>query len=709
MQKMYKSARIAVIFIGIAFVLMIYVSALYNIQVFQPRQFADADIQKRIVTRNSTIAAARGNIYDRNGVLLASGRPSHDIRLDWEALRGMPETNDVVLELVYAALDEGIAYNDTFPVTRGAPFEFLSSMTNSQRSRLDAYFEFHGIDEDIEVYELLAWFRNHYRIDFTIGILDARLIIGVRYELEVRAIVGTIMPYVFAADVSTDFVSYLADRNLMGVYTETSYVREYHTNHAPHVLGYIGLMTAEEYEIYRERGYPMTAMVGKVGAELAFEEYLHGSEGRRVTLLNEDGTVLRDEVEVYPEPGDHVYLTLDLDLQIAAENALRTTIEGINNERRAEYDPTDEEAVLEFITGGAVVVSDVNTGEVLACVSYPTFNLTTLSQDWAYLNTDPDYPMLNRATSGRYSPGSTFKMVTALAGLRHVPHLGQYLGIEDEGLFDKYEDVGFTAGCWIWRDSYGGSTHGTVDMRMALECSCNYYFLQVADWLYMEGQSTDEAAAMIDEASLAFGLGMATGVELPESVGLLANRSVAEATRPEDPGWYVADVLLSGFGQGVHRFTPLQLANYAATIGNGGTLYSMSFLNRVVSSDFSETLLEKEVEIISEIEDKQNLVPIQEGMRTVVTGSHGTARREFQYYNQPVAAKTGTVQNEISLTNDGVFVCYAPADNPQIAISVVVEKGESGAGVMVIARLIMDRYFVTESSFLAVPYGSMIP
>jgi len=711
MQKMYAPARIAAIFIIIALLLTIYVSALYNVQVYQPRQYDEENIHRRIVTRDSTIAAARGNIYDRNGVLLASGRPSHNVRLDWAALRGMSETNDVVLEVIYAAMDVGISYVDTFPVTRGAPFEYLSSMTATQRNRLDAYFEYHGIDPEIDVSSLLAWMREHYKIDFSVGILDARLIIGVRYELEIRMVVGTITPYVFASDVSTEFVTYLAERNLLGVYSEASYVREYHTNHAPHVLGYIGLMTAEELEYYRELGYPMTAMVGKVGVEYAFEEYLHGSEGQRRILLNEEGTVLRDEVRKVPEAGQHIYLTLDLNLQIAAENALRTTIEAINVKRREEFDPEDPEEDLEIIPGGAVVVTNVNTGEILASVSYPSYNLSTLSNDWAFLNTDPSYPMLNRATQGRYSPGSTFKMVTALAGLRNIPWYNQNYGIEDLGRYTRYEDGGFTASCWLYREAWGAS-HGILDLATALECSCNYYFIQVADWL--AGSNAAEAAEMLDEASLDLGLGRATGIELPESVGRLANPEVkaevmANNPIPSERLWYNADVLLSGFGQGVHRFTPIQLANYVATIGNGGTLYSMSFLRRIVSADFSETVFEQTVEVLSQIEDTEHIEMLQAGMESVVTGRRGTARGQFGNYSISVAAKTGTVQSETASMNDGVFVCYAPADNPEIAISVVVEKGGSGGELAIIARMIFDRYFVTESSFLAVPYGQMIP
>ena len=707
MQKMYTPARIAFIFIILSVVLTIYVSALYRIQLYMPRTLNDERANRKITTRTSIIPAARGNIYDRNGVLLASGRPSYNIKLDWKALRGTREANDVIMELVYAAMDEGITYNDTFPVTRGAPFEYLSGMTPVQRSRLDAYFEYHSIDPEITVSDLLAWMHGHYKIDYTVGILDARLIIGVRYELEIRAIVGSITPYIFASDVSTDFISYVEERGLSGVYIESTYIREYHTVHAPHILGYIGAMTAEEYEIYKELGYPMDALVGKVGAEFAFEEYLHGEEGEQTITVDEDGTILGVEITREPLPGEHITLTLDLSLQIAAEHALRSQIEKINLEREAMV-PKDEEEKIELIPAGAVVVTNANTGEILAAASFPTFNLTTLADEWATLNTDPAFPMLNRATHGRYTPGSTFKMVTALAALRHIPRIDRYYPITDTGLFDKYKDVGFAASCPIFQESRVG--HGTLDIVQALERSCNFFFLQVSDW-FPEGPQN--GALLLAETAQDLGLGRTTGLEITENAGRLAIPAVKEIEyergQVDTPLWVTGDTLQAGFGQGLSRFTPVQLANYAATIGNGGTLYSLSILRRVTSSDFTEIIYAHQPEELNRIKETEYIEILQEGMRAVASGNYGTARKTFSDYPIPVAAKTGTVQVEGAKANDGVFVCYAPADDPEIAISIVVEKGGSGSAIMDIAKMIFDHYFVKESTFYAIPYGELIP
>jgi len=600
-------------------------------------------------------------------------------------------------------MDEKIVYADTFPVTHGAPFEYLRDMSNVQRSRLDAYLEYHDLDPDISVSNLLAWLRNHYKIDYTVGILDARLIIGVRYELEIRAIVGTISPYVFATDVGTGFVSYLEERKLTGVYTERNFVREYHTNHAPHLIGYVGAMTAEEYEMYKELGYPMDAIVGKVGAEYAFEELMHGSPGAQITRLLEDGTIVSVEVTQEPKPGQHIFLTIDLDLQIVTENALRTKIEEINLSRDTENLTRDEEEQEDLIPAGAVVVTNVNTGEILASASFPTFELSELSQNWSIINADQDNPMLNRATHGRYSPGSTFKMVTALAALRHIDTVTPNLYINDGGRYDARIHQGFSASCWIYGQR--GVTHGEVNLVQAIECSCNYYFLQVSDW-FPEGSIN--GAHLLAETALEFGLGRLTGIEIREFAGRLATPEVKQELYEEgdpDRGWKVADTLMAGFGQGLNRFTPVQLANYAATIANGGTLRSMTILSRVQTNDFTREHSRHTPEVISRIEDTYYLDLIREGMRNVAIGNRGTARDVFQNYHTPVSAKTGTVQVEGAGVNDGVFVCYAPSENPEIAIAIVVEKGGSGSAIMDIARIIFDHYFVSVDTFLTAPYG----
>jgi len=701
MQKIYTPARIVIIFIFIAILMTIFVSALYRIQVHETSRYGDhGATQQRIFTRRSTITAARGNIYDRHGVLLASGRPSYNIKLDWNVIRRNPAANEAILELIYATIDEGMTHNDTFPVTRRAPFEFVPMAENSpQRRRLEQYFDFFNIDPNIDVSDFLSWMRDHYGIDYTVGILDARLIMGVRYELEVRAIVRTMPSYIFATDVSTDFISYLNERSLLGVFTESTYVREYHTMHAPHMIGYVGAMTEAEFEHFRELGYPMDAIVGKIGAELAFEELLQGRNGQETIITTADGTVLSHEITIAPQPGHHVYLTLDLDLQRAVEQALQARIVEINLERIRDD--------LDTIPAGAVVVVNVNTGEVLAAASFPTFNLLTLAEDWADLQADPASPMLNRVTHGRYAPGSTFKMVTALAGFRHEVILNRYHPINCTGVFRLWQapdGTGFAPRCWVHRDGVG--MHGPLEFVPALEVSCNFYFLHIAHFL---PEHQRDGGYILAGVAQEFGLGVPTGIELREGTGFLASPSTVEEVL--DRVWRPADTLLAGFGQGHNRFTPLQLANYTATIANGGTLNSLTFLNRVYSAEF-DLIRTHETEVISVIPETEIIGIIQDGMIAASRGRRGTAGAAFGPDVLPdlvVASKTGTVQVAEQAFNDGMFVAYAPARNPEIAIAVAVEKGGSGSEVMCIARAIFDHYFTQETSFLVRPYGEMVP
>jgi len=443
-----------------------------------------------------------------------------------------------------------------------------------------------------------------------------------------------------------------------------SYIREYHTEHAPHILGYIGDTAAKE------------------GAELAFEEFLRSVDGEQITRISEDGTVSGVDVVSEPISGQHVYLTIDIDLQKVAEEALSTQIEMINLSR--EEDGGNEAG---FISGGAVVVTNVNTGEILAAASYPTFSLTSLDEEREFLHTDPAKPMFNRATQGIYSPGSTFNMVTALTGFRFMPRLTRDFTIDDTGTFDRYENVGFVVNCWFY-DVFGVG-HGPVDIVQALECSCDFYFVQVADWL--PGGSRVGAYLMADAAQ-EFGLGIATGIEIPENTGRLATPETREKIHG-DSAWYVADVLITGYGQGYSRFTPVQLANYAATIANGGRLYSMSLLHSIRSADFYEELFTHEPEILNEIEETDIIDIIQEGMIAVSRGDRGTARSIFGDYPITVASKTGIIQVYGRALNDSVFVAYAPAGNPEIAISVVLEKGDTSSGVLDISRIIFDHYF----------------
>ena len=696
MQKMYKPARIGLIFVILAVSLSIYVSALYGMQIYTAGP-AEADLYPlKTMQREIALPAARGNIYDRNGVLLASGKPVYNIVINWDEWNTIPynERSLVIRELVFTAMDEGIKYNDSFPITRGAPFTYISNMTGEQRRRLNEYIKFFNLDPDISASDLLAKMRSNYKIDFTTRTTEARLIIGVRYEIEIRAIMTNLSAYTFANDVSTDFISILEERRLPAVNIESNYIREYHTSNAAHILGYIGSIPREQREKYKELGYPMDAIVGLVGAEYAFEDILRGINGSQIVRTDQNGAVMQITPVKDPIPGEHVYLTLDMGLQVASEDALRSHIESGNIER-------EEDAAK--ITGGAVVVLDVQTGELLAAASFPTFNRFTLAQDYTAHATNPNWPMFNRALQGQYYPGSTFKMITGLTALRNGI-INRYSEIDDVGEFDKYKDTpggGFTVSCPIFQVSRVG--HGRLNIIGALTVSCNYFFSSVADWF--PGGSL-AGAELIAKTAQEFGLGRSTGIEIYENTGILGTPENKERLRGGEK-WYTADTIMIAFGQGMNEFSPLQLADYAATIANGGTLHSLTVLRRILSADMSEMVFTHEPVILNVFESPEFIEIIQEGMLSV--SRRGTAKSVFGDYPINVASKTGTVEIEEQEKNNGVFVCYAPAENPQIAISIVIEKGGSGSAVMDIAKAIFDYYFGMQVTAFAVPFGELIP
>ena len=716
MQKLFKPVRLVIFFGILAAFITIFVSALYIFQLFDVAAAEPVGAPMRYTVRYEPLVAARGNIFDRNGVLLASGRPAYNVMICRDSFLLMEPTNmgrnNAILELVYFAMEHGVTINDTLPITTGAPFAFLSAPRGEHRRNLAAFLESRELDPDISAQDLLAYMRRRYNIDYTIGITDARLIAGIRYELELRVIAWHLGPYVFARDVGSDFVSLLEERGFPGVHVERGFIREYHTTYAAHLLGYIGPIPPHLMDrlVYDEDGprYDRNALIGMVGAEFAFEEYLRGINGRRRVVTARDGTVLEDIIITPPIPGNHIYLTIDINLQIATETALRTHIETRNLIREAEAEEADDDENLEDdrITGGAVTVTDVWTGEVLAAASFPTFDRSDLRYRFNDLLADPTTPLVHRAAQGRYIPGSTFKMVTAFAALRHET-INRYFAVYCAGIYYVIgdHDRTFTPRCHIF--PVIGRGHGMIGFMPAMAQSCNYFFLHLADRI--EGGDAAGARA-IAQAAYDLGLGRRTGIEIPEDFGVLATPEWLQET--QNAGWRRGYTVSVGFGQGENRFTPLQLANHSATIANGGTLHALTLLRRVRNFDMTEVFSREEPVVLNSLNetDREHIRAIQESMEAVTQRSYfGTAASLFNDHPIPVAAKTGTVQIEGQRINDAVFIAYAPAPEPEIAIAVVVEQGGSGAAIMDIARSVIDHHFRDGVSVLTAPFGELIP
>jgi penicillin-binding protein 2 len=436
----------------------------------------------------------------------------------------------------------------------------------------------------------------------------------------------------------------------------------------------------------------MDAQIGQSGFEAAFEEYLHGVDGLRRDTVDKNGAIISQEYYEGKEPkaGNNVETTIDINLQIIAEDALADIIDWLKNPEDSKTDK-NQEMVGRDVEGAAVVVMKVKTGEILACASYPTYNPQTYNEDYnEILEADFD-PLFNRAFHATYAPGSSYKMVTMYAAMEigggQIGRLFEYgETIETLGKYRRYEDQGFAPACLRW-NSQPGRTHGVIDAAKALEVSCNYFFYHLSDW-YLSG-------ATLDQAAKGFGLGEKTGIELDEAVGIRANAETkAQLYTGMLSSWGVGDKLNASIGQSENRFTPLQLCVYVATVANKGVRMKATFLNRVVASDYRTLVFENEPTVVSSLKmSNATYSTLVQGMKQVITGELGTARNTMTDLVVEVAAKTGTAETGRLGSDDGSFVCFAPVENPEIAIAVFGEKAAHGSTLGRVAKEIINYYF----------------
>lgn len=712
MKKLISNARLIGGAAVLVLLLVLYFSVLYKLQIVEGASYA-AESANSIVTQE-TVAASRGNILDRYGRLLVSSKSCYNIVIDTDELFDQEDANAVILEMIEIVESYGEKYTDELPITMQSPFAY-TEMDTIQQTRLDGYIanavanytstalatgiavenpdesedaDTYVVDEEVTAVELMAFFRTRYQIDNRYDNEQTRKIAGLRYELNSRYIVET-SDYIFVEDASLELITELKERDIPGIEVETSYVREYNTTGAAHILGYIGLMNSDEYNNkYSLLDYPYNAKVGKEGTELAFEEYLHGVDGQVAITKTAEGAVVNKVYTEEPQPGDNVYLTLDIVLQEAAERILASGIETMQAQREldnAHYTQTGQtDQIKQDITGGAIVVVDVDSGEPLAIASNPTFDLITLMDNYTEVASDEGKPLFNRALMGTYAPGSTFKPCTAIAVLSEGIATTETT-IVDEGIFLKYKDAGYAPQCWV----YGtGQTHGAVNVSQAIMVSCNYFFYTVGDFLGID---------KLSEYALQFGLGSSTGIELPEEVGVMSTQDYK--VQNIGTAWYAGDTVQAAIGQSYSLFTPLQLAEYVATIANGGDRHTASILKRVTSYDYSQTIYEREAEVLNTVESaEENYEAVQYGMYLCANGTEGSAYGTFYNYPIAVAAKTGSVQVGEGTTANATFICYAPYEDPEVAVAVVVEKGGSGANIAFIARQVLDAYFSIQDS-----------
>ena len=504
---------------------------------------------------------------------------------------------------------------------------------------------------------------------------DARAVAGVLYELYLRSTgVYQANEYVFAQEVDIDFISRVKEQSLPGVVIEATTVRQYHTPYAAHLLGRVTPIFPEEVEYYTsldEDGdgvpdYSLNDTVGRDGVEQAFESYLRGDPGMRTVERNTEGKIVSETWLEEPEPGGNVVLTLDIGLQGYVEQVLAASVPAID--------------VEEETGGAACVVLDVDTAEVLTCASYPTYDITRYNADYNQYASDPTMPLLNRALQGLYAPGSTFKMVTAVAGLE-TGLIEPDTEIEDLGRYTYWSSP--QPMCWIYWQR--GTTHGWINVSEAIEVSCNYFFYEVGREVGID--------VLVDYATR-FGLGQYTGIELYEEKGVMAS---PEFTESLGGTWYEGSVLSVAIGQESSQFTPVQLANYIATLVNGGTRNAVHLLKEVKSGDFSQVEYTYEPQVLGTIEiETENLQAVKAGMLALTT--QGSVSQHFRDLPFQAGGKTGSAQVDDQTDANAIFVCFAPYDDPEVALALVVERGGSGSELGAMAADILSYYFSVQET-----------
>ena len=737
----HESRNFRLYFLGVllAAVLLVYLGVLYSVQVVHHQDYATQSVHS--IARPETVEASRGVITDRNGRLLVGNRSTYNLTFDPSLLKEGEDQNGAILRLIQLCQANGVDWIENLPISRQLPYtytldqlgdpvlkrRFLSYLKalDPSREALTAYLLQHPetvaprseddpplpelpepegelteeqealrqrqLGEDlldllaskhltaqlltaagITPQTLLEWMREDFDLAPSLSLGEARLVLGIQYELYLRRI-GTTVAYILAEDINMEFISLINDGGYSGAKVTSSYAREIQTSSAAHILGMVGPIYAEDdMEALRAKGYSGDEIIGRSGAEAAFEDYLRGTDGRRVVSVNSDGKITGEYYTKDPRPGNNVELTIDLKFQQAAEEALAATVSAMS-----EKDGNTTR-------GAGLAVVKVGTGEVLALASYPLYDLAAYIQDGEYraqLNTDESMPLVNRAVSGRYSPGSTYKPLIAVAAL-------------EEGVVSLKEKI-LDPGYWVYPDIVAGTKkwtwycwnrggHGRLNVTQAITASCNTFFYEMGYRLGIE---------KIGEYADAFGFGRTTGIEIGDAAGLVAGPEEKEA-RGEI--WYGGDTVQAAIGQSDNLFTPLQIANYMATLVSGGKHYDAHLLKTAKTYDNSQV-------VAAGSQEPSNVIEISDStLNAVKTGMHNLTKTTLApYFNSCVVsagAKTGTAQLGGDITNNGCFVCFAPYDEPEIAVALVIEQGNAGAQLASTAVSVINAYFTPDEA-----------
>ena len=641
---------------------------LFNLQIVHGEEYRETSNSR--LTRESVVRAARGNIKDRMGIELVRTETGYSVEIYSTKVNDEELNNSIkrFVEILEANKDEFV---DNLPI-EVEPFEFTMDSEDEQK----AWKNNNNIDENANAEQVFNTLKEKYEISENDN-ETARKIMAVRYEITRNGYSNT-KSVIIARDISNTSAVQIREQNakLSGMNVVTEPIVSYTSGSlASHVLGYVGAISAEEYET-RKDTYRNDDIIGKDGIQKVFEEYLKGTDGVKQVDMTVDGAITSEYISEEAIAGSDIILTIDANLQKVAEDALEQNIKDIAAGEYGEKYDAD---------AGAVVVMNVNTGEVLAMASYPDYNPGRYAEE--YTQDDGSGKYMNRAISGVYAPGSTFKMVVASAGL-DTGEITTSTLINDNGIYP----YGDRQACWYYR-SYGVG-HGYLNLTQAIKYSCNYFFYDLG---YRLGIDT------IAEYAGYYGLGKRTGIELlGEERGTVASREYAES---RGNGWYISDTLSAAIGQSYNNFTPIQMARYISMVANGGKNVDVTLIKSIINPDGTEVSKEEieshtketigtENEVKEDLDiSKENLDAIRAGMKGVTSEAGGTAYSTFSDFNINIAGKTGSAQTGVEGEAHGWFVGFAPYENPEIAVVVLVEKAGSGGNTAIVAKEIMEEYF----------------
>lgn len=636
--------RLSVLSVLMALILVLYSGQVFSLQVSNADEYiAQA---KGISYRKAVIKAQRGEILDTNGREIAVNREGYNIVFN-KAYFDMKTANITILKLINLLSDRDSEWTDNLPLEKTTPFEFVEgSSVSTLKSNL-------GLAQYATAQNCFDEMVEKYHLENYSGTAQ-RLIMGVRYSLD-SANFSVSNPFTFAEDVSSEIMQIVLESGMLldGVTINVVPFRQYVDGTlAPHLVGSVGPIYADEWSKYKGKGYSFDDKVGKSGIEALCEDDLHGEDGEITYKIDAKGNILSSEITKRPVAGKTVVLNLNKSIQTATQIALKDAVESL------------KAIPGHSVSGGAAVMMNVKTGGVLASANYPSYNLTTYSENFNELITDPYKPLNDRAFQGIYPAGSTVKPAVAVAALEsQVLNFGESIYCAQK--YTKFSD--YQPNCMHF--------HGRMNLKSALSKSCNFFFFELG---YRMGLQN------INKYYKLFGLGVKTGVDVNDSSGLLVE---------DTSSGFGGNTLQAAIGQ-MNAFTPLQLAVYVSTLANEGVRYKADLVNKVVSYDMSENYRVTEPTIMEEFVIQDAVIDaVKEGMLSVT--EDGTGSATFRNYPIKVGGKTGTSQ-VANGADHSVFIAFAPFDKPEIAVAIVLEHGSSSRTCASVAKAMMDAYFFSD-------------